>query len=101
MSSLRIPVYLARKASRGPMHSSVSLNQTFYPLMVILVSWLHSESARVCKNCAPSDTLLFVYSKRSVLKHRLLVMARPANSSSLLLLVAVVELPSNVSVWRE
>ena len=53
-------VCLARKVSRGPMHSEVSLNHLDYCMIVMLVSWLHSESARACRNCEPSDTLLNV-----------------------------------------
>ena len=84
------------------MHSSVSRNQVLSPSIVMLVSWLHSESARACRNCAPSDTLLTKYSMWSEVKHRLLMMAQPANSSSLLRLVAVVP-PKylNVSDCRE
>ena len=57
MCSVWSLVCLARKVSKGPMHSKVSSNHAS-PSIVMLVSWLHSESARVYKNCAPSDTLL-------------------------------------------
>ena len=92
---------MARKVSRGPMHSSVSSNHLSSPMIVMSVSWLHSESARAYQNIAPSNTLLYVYLMKSVLKHRLLVMARPANSSSLLQLVAEVHKLWNLSVCRE
>ena len=74
--------------SRGSMHSAVSLNHCFSSMIVMLVSWLHSESARVWKNCTPSDTLLYESSMKSELKQRLLMMAWLANSNSMLLLVA-------------
>jgi len=101
MPSVWSPVCLARKMSRGPMHSSVFSNHL--PIMIIqmLVSWLHSESARACKNCAPSDTRKLEPRISSVLMHRLLVMAQPANSSSLLQLVTEPPTLINLSVCRE
>ena len=68
-------------------------NQFPYLLIVKVVRAMHSESARVWKNYSPSDTLLSVSKMCSELKHRLLVMARAANSNNLLRVVSVTLVP--------